>query len=160
MLESPVSQHIWSPNWEKVPGRTSSPWVRLQRLQFGFSFMIPEANWYHCQSEQDCSTGSDVHFFTMLFALFCKSWNVAKSGSVWPDLLQGLTSFQDLLPIYCVSLLTLRAGVAGTHSSSQGSVQVGQKRGQRPALFCLWSLHKIIYLISLTLLVHVFSVDM
>ena len=30
---SPMSQHIWSPSWEKVPGSTSTPWVRLQRLQ-------------------------------------------------------------------------------------------------------------------------------
>lgn len=56
----------------------------------------------------------------------------------------GQTSSRDLtvskicsLSVYCVSLLTLRAGVAGTHSSSQGSVQVGQKQGQRPALLCL-----------------------
>ena len=33
-LGSPVSQHIWSPNWENVPGSPSTPWVRLQRLQF------------------------------------------------------------------------------------------------------------------------------
>ena len=48
--------------------------------------------------------------------------------------------------------------MAGTHSSSQGSVQVGQKRDQRPALLSLKP--KQDYLISLTLLVHVFSVDM
>ena len=43
------------------------------------------------------------------------------------DLLQGL-KFQDLLPIYLsiyhVSLQTLTSDVAGTHNSSQGSVQV------------------------------------
>ena len=157
----------------------------------------------------------------MPFALFYKSWNVAKSGSGWPDLLPGLDKFQDpSLSIYCVSLTSpvaqmvklpptvretrvqslgqedplemdmathsstlawkipwmeergrlqpmgsqrvgynwatslslssLTAGVAGTHSSSQGSFQISQKQGQRHALLCLWSLKKIIYLISLT----------
>ena len=31
---NPVSQLIWSPNWERVPGSTSAPLVRLHRLQF------------------------------------------------------------------------------------------------------------------------------
>ena len=30
VLWSPVSQHIWSPIWEKVPGNTSALWVRLK----------------------------------------------------------------------------------------------------------------------------------
>ena len=78
----------------------------------------------------------------MLCCLFChvKLGVLLRSGLGWPGPLQELNKFQDLLPIdiYCVSLLTLTAGVADTHSSSQGSVQVGQKPGQRPALlFCL-----------------------
>ena len=36
-----MSQYIWSPNWENVPGSMSALWVRLQRLQFGFLFIIP-----------------------------------------------------------------------------------------------------------------------
>ena len=49
-----------------------------------------------------------------------------------------------------LSLSSLTAGVAGTHSHSQGSVQECQKQGQRPALLCLWSLNKTLYLISPT----------
>ena len=153
--------------------------------------------------------------------LLAFKWNVAKSGSGWPDLLPGLNKFQaPSLSISCasptflvaqmvkhlptmwetwvwslgqedplekdmethsstlawkipcmeergrlqsmgsqrvghdwttsLSLSSLTAGVAGTHSSSQGSVQVCQKQGQRPALLCLWSLNKTLYLISPT----------
>ena len=35
MLGSSVSEHIWSLNWEKVPGSQSALWMRLQRMQFG-----------------------------------------------------------------------------------------------------------------------------
>ena len=36
-----MAQHIWSPNWEKVSGSTSTPWVRPKRLQFRFLLIIP-----------------------------------------------------------------------------------------------------------------------
>ena len=44
-----MSQRIWSPNWERVPGSVSTPWVRLQGLQFGSPIYNPrtDANWYH-----------------------------------------------------------------------------------------------------------------
>ena len=74
----------------------------------------------------------------MLLALFCKSWKVAKSWNGWPDLLQALNKLQDPLPIYqlCFSS-TLTVDVADSHSSSQGSVQVGQKQSQRPIVLSL-----------------------
>ena len=50
---NPMSQHIWSPSWERVPGSGSSaPWVRLQRWQFGVPAYNPrkDASWYHHQA--------------------------------------------------------------------------------------------------------------
>ena len=69
----------------------------------------------------------------MLYALFFKTWSVAKSRDGWPDLLQGLNKFQSPLPIYLLRISsTLTSGVADTQRSSQGSVQVGQKQVQWP----------------------------
>ena len=47
-----MSQDIYSSNWERVSGSVSTPWVRLQRLQFGSPIYNPrtDANWYHHQS--------------------------------------------------------------------------------------------------------------
>ena len=74
-------------------------------------------------------------FFQMLYALFFKTWSVAKSRNGCPDLLQGLNKFQSPLPIYllCISS-TFTSGVADTQSSSQGSVPVVQKQVQWPVL--------------------------
>ena len=32
MLRSPMTQHIWSTNWEKVPGSVSVPWVYEMKI--------------------------------------------------------------------------------------------------------------------------------
>ena len=72
------------------------------------------------KSQTRLSIGTTT-FFTMLFALFCKSWNVVGPG--WPD---GSANSQILpLSIYGGSQPTLTAGMADTHSSSQGYVQAG-----------------------------------
>ena len=40
-LGSPMTQYIWRPSWEKVPGSASSLQVRLQKLQFRLQLIIP-----------------------------------------------------------------------------------------------------------------------
>ena len=80
MLGSPVSQHIWSHSWERVPGSVSPPWVRLQRLQFGV--LANNGVPYNPRMQTDmvislwanCSSG----FMLILFVLLCKTWNAAK----------------------------------------------------------------------------------
>ena len=43
-LGSPMSQDIYSSNWERVSGSVSTPWVRLQRLQFGSPIYNPRTD--------------------------------------------------------------------------------------------------------------------
>ena len=47
-----MSQHIWSLNWEKVPGSVSTPWATFQKLQFGVPAYNPrmDVNGYRHQS--------------------------------------------------------------------------------------------------------------
>ena len=75
MLGSHKSQHIWSPNWERVPGSASTLWVRLQRLQFRFLLIIPGRRQTDIIINMwpNCKPG----FMLMLFVLSCKTWNVA-----------------------------------------------------------------------------------
>ena len=110
MLGSPMSQHIWSPNWERVPGSSSTLWVRLQRLQLGIPLIIQRQTqtniiinlWANCQ----------LVFLLMLFVLSCKTWNVAKPGLGWSGPLQGLNNprflpqsqdFSSVLSMVCKS---------------------------------------------------------
>ena len=115
MLGSPVSQHIWSPNWERVPGSSSTLWVRLQRLQLGIPLIIQRQTqtniiinlWANCQ----------LVFLLMLFVLSYKTWNVAKPGLGWSGPLQGSTitrflpqsqDFSSVLSMVCKSCIHSR----------------------------------------------------
>ena len=50
-LGSPMSQHIWSPIWAKIPGSVSAPWVKLQIAVPWVSTYNPQAtNLYHSKS--------------------------------------------------------------------------------------------------------------
>ena len=88
-----MSQHIWSPNWEKVTGSVSATWVMLQRLPFG----VPA---YNARIQADiiinlwpnCKPG----FMLMLFILLCKTWDVVKPGAWLARLLPGGTQFSSV----------------------------------------------------------------
>ena len=69
-MVSPSSQHIGSPNWERVPGSAPPPRVRLQRLQFIPTYNPRRVtNWDLHQFVTNCSSG----FLLMLFVLLCKT---------------------------------------------------------------------------------------
>ena len=95
MLGSPVSQHIWSPSFEKVPGSPSAPWVRLSELQFRVPAYHPRVQcgivvnlWANCHSG----------FVLMQFVLSCKTWNV--NPEAWlPGPPRGSLQSQDSSPI-------------------------------------------------------------
>ena len=89
-----MSQHIWSPNWEKVPGSMSAPWVRLLLLQFGVPGYNPRTETGHHKSVRvNCSSG----FMLMLLVLLCKTWNVVKALLARP--LPQAQQSQHLSPI-------------------------------------------------------------
>ena len=71
-------------------------------------------------------------------------------GLGWPGPLQGLNNLKTC-PLHC--LWCCKPHTHSKHSLPvtlrQGSVQAGEKQGQRLALLCLWSPEKTIYLISL-----------
>ena len=69
--------HIWSPSWENVPGITSAPWVRCQKLQFGVPTYNPRMQTGIISLWANSSSG----FMLMLFVLSCKTLNVAKPGA-------------------------------------------------------------------------------
>ena len=70
-----MSQHIWSPNWDRITGSVSATWVRLQRLQFG----VPV---YNTRMQTDTIINlwpnRKPGFILKLVVLSCKIWNVAK----------------------------------------------------------------------------------
>ena len=82
-----MSQHIWSPSWEKVPGSTSAPWVRLQRLQFGtrpFRTNTPKKCPFHyrgleCKSRTSRNTWSNRQIWP-----WNTEWSRAKANRVLP----------------------------------------------------------------------------
>ena len=62
-----------------------------------------------------------IYIYTTVCFVLANLEILLSLGSYWPDLLQGLNKFQDLLPIYCISIQTLTAGVSvsSDHRSSQ-----------------------------------------
>ena len=106
-LRSPVTQLIWSPHWERVPGSVSYPSVRPQRFQFGVTRYNPKTQtdivislWANCTSD----------FMLMLLVLSCKTWKVLKAGACWPDHLPGLNNLKIPSPSH------LRCCKSCTHS--------------------------------------------
>ena len=90
-----MTQHIWSPSWEKVPGIPSALWMRLQKLQF----RVPTHNpWTQTDNHQSVSKSSSG-FMLMLFVLSCKTWNVVKPGTWLVRASLWAQQFQDLSPI-------------------------------------------------------------
>ena len=96
MVESPVTQYIWSLSWEKVPGSVSTPWLRLQRLQFRVPVYNPRMQASYITLWANWSSG----FMLKLFVLLWKTWNVVKPCFGWPDTLQGLNNLKVPPPSY------------------------------------------------------------
>ena len=84
-----MTQHIWSPSWEKFPGNVCAPWVGLQILQFG----IPVYN-LRIQTDTIINLWANYSpgFMLMLFVYHvklecCYAWGLADqdpSSSVHP----------------------------------------------------------------------------
>ena len=134
---SPLSQHIWIPNWQKAPGSMSAPWVWFQRLQFSLPVYNPRKQtdiiinlWAKLQLWYNVNFYNAVCFVLQILEC-CEVWGLVVQTSS-----RNLNSKIGFLSVYCVSLQTLTAAVADT----QSSVQIGQ----RSVLLCLWSLNKTI----------------
>ena len=69
----------------------------------------------------------------MLFVLLSETWNIAKPGAWLARLPPGTQPFQDSSSVMVQQGLYSQQEV--THS--QGSIQAGEKQGQRLALLCL-----------------------
>ena len=141
-----MTQHVWSPSWEKVPDSMFTPCVRFQKLKFRVPTYNPRTRtdiitnlW------QYCSSGFMLMLLFFFFFLY-KTWNILKLGTWLARPPPEAQQFQDSSPILSMGLKSGTHSSQGTHS--QGSVQEGWKRGHRPALLCPWSLNKTIYLIS------------
>ena len=123
-----------------VPDRTSTPRVRLYRLQFGVPTYNPRM-----QTDIIISLWANHSsgFMLMLFVLSCKMWYVVKPGAWLVRPPPGAQQSQDSSPSYLVVLSqqTVRALPVSEVS----------RQAQRPALLGLWGLTKTIYLISLPL---------
>ena len=113
MLGSLITEHIWSPNWERVRGTSvSNLWVKLQRLQFQFISNSRKQTDIIINLWANFSSG----FMLLLFALLCKTWSVVKPGAWLTGLLQGLKNLKIFPTFYlwCCSL----ALTSGSHSQS------------------------------------------
>ena len=107
-----MSQHVWSPNSERVPGSESTMWVRLQRLLFGVPVYNPrvKANWHHGQSVTRLQAW--LPFNAVCFCLV-KLGMWLSLGLGWPGPPPGAQPSQDFSPILSMVLLT-----AGSPSQS------------------------------------------
>ena len=95
-LVSPMTQRIWSPSCEKIPGIPSTLWVRLQKLQF----RVPAHNpWMQTDNHHQSVSKSSSGFMLMLFVLSCKTWNVVKPGTWLVRATLWVQQFQDLSPV-------------------------------------------------------------
>ena len=134
VLGSPMSQHIWSPIWEKVPGSMSAPWTRLQKLQFGISA-------YNTKMQTNIIislwANSSSGFMLVLLALSCKTWNVVKSGAWLARDPPGAQQFQDLSPILSIVLQVSHSPQAFTHSHSQSGQCPGRLEARSEACSAL-----------------------
>ena len=123
---SPVSQRIWSPSWEWLPGSMSVLCLRLQRFQFrvhAYNSRM-DANWYHHQSVTRLKTW----FLLMLFVLSYKTWNAAKPGAWVTRPAPGVHQSQDSSPIISRVLRVLLT--AGSHSQSGQSPDRSEARSE------------------------------
>ena len=71
-----MTQHIWSPNWEEVPGSESPLWVRLEKLQFGSAYN-PRTQ---TTSSSICEHIAGLVSCSCCFALSCKTWMLLSLG--------------------------------------------------------------------------------
>ena len=130
---SPMSQHIWSPNREKVPGSVSPPWVRLQRLQLGVLAYNPRMQtgiiiilWANCSSG----------FMLMLIVLSRQTWNAVKPGAWLAKLpsLPGLNNLKIPPPSYLWCHKTCTQSRQSGHTARAVFRQVRSK-GRGPLCF-------------------------
>ena len=144
-----MSLHIWSSNWERVPGSTSTPWVRLQRLQFGVPI---------CNSTTEMQTDIIINlwlnckpgFLWMLFVLSCETWDVTKPGAWLARSPPGAQQSQDFSPILSTALQVLYSQLAGSHSHPPSGQCPGRLEARSEACSALsLSLSETIHLISL-----------
>ena len=149
VLGSSMSLHIWSSNWERVPGSTSIPWVRLQRLQFGVPI---------CNSTTEMQTDIIINlwlncnpgFLWMLFVLSCKIWDVTKPGAWLARSPPGAQQSQDFSPVLSTALQVLYSQLAGSHSHPPSGQCPGRLEARSEACSALsLSLSETIHLISL-----------
>ena len=117
-----MTQHIWSPNWEKVPGSASAPWVRLQQLQFRAPAHNP-TNWHHHHPV------SKLHLWFPVYAVcfVMEAWNVVKPGAWLARPPPGAQPFQGLSPVLSLVLKPC------AHSRQSGHSQWGQCPGRLEA---------------------------
>ena len=106
MLGSLMTHHIWSPNWERVPGsNVFNLWVKLQRLQFQFISNSRKQTDIIINLWANCISG----FMLMLFDLLCKTWSVVKPGAWLTRSPPGAQKSQDFPPILSMLLQVLHS---------------------------------------------------
>ena len=143
---NPRTQHIWSLNWENVPGSVSIPWVRLQRLQF-------EVTAYNPRTWTDIIINlwgnSSSGFILMLFVSSYKTWMLLSLGLGWSEPLPRAEQTQDLSP----NLFMVPQALHSQQAVTALTVRVCPDRLEGRSEECTalsWSLNKTVYLISLT----------
>ena len=91
-----MTQHIWSPSWEKVPGCESTGETSKSAV-LGFSVIIPG---YKLISSINLSANWRPSLKVILFVLSCKAWNSGKPGAWLTRGPAEAQQFQDMSAIF------------------------------------------------------------